>query len=167
MCEIEPLSAELWFARLRVIAKGELPGIQNSLRHAAHLAQLAPPPFRARLRLAVKEGEYESLLVSEQFDQAARHLVNGSKILVADEEQDDAQKLVTVSCIVLDHAVIGRGASLAHAILEAWANGLLAYEAEPDGVRVEAGMVPHAQSGAWLSEPFVKHRDAPDFGHTV
>ena len=158
VCEIEPLSAELWFARLRVIEEGELPGIQNSLRHAAHLAQLAPPPFRARLRLAVTEGEYESLLASEQFDHAARHLVNGIRILSTDDEHDGGLRLVTVSCIVLDHTVIGRGASLASAILDAWANGLLVYE---------AGMVPHAQSGAWLSEPLVKHRDAPDFGYTV
>lgn len=168
MCsEIEPLYAELWFARLRMIAIGEISGIENSLRHAAHLTQLAPPPFRARIRLAITEADYESLLAAGQFDGAARHLVGRSEVLSVEERQDGCLRLVTVSCIVLDHPVVGRGASLAHAILDAWTKGLLAFEPAPDRKMIQAGMWTHAENGALVSKALVSHQHATDRDHTV
>jgi hypothetical protein len=60
--EIEPLDAALWLRRIEKMARGGLGSIENSLRHAAHLLQLTPSPFRHAVRLSLDEAAFEALL---------------------------------------------------------------------------------------------------------
>src|SRR5690606_16909675 len=84
--EIEPLEPSLWFARIELIARGGLGSIENSLRHAGHLMQLAPPSFRPAAHLAASEREFEALLDAKDFDTAARCLVHPDQLAWCEDE---------------------------------------------------------------------------------
>ena len=125
--EVEPLDASLWFFRIEMIARREL-AIENSLRHAAHLLQMAPLPLRPILRLATPEDRFEALLDAGDFDAAARHLV-GQPTALTLEPSDGSQVVAAISCIVLKRVITGVGETEATAILDAWTTCLLAIKA--------------------------------------
>jgi hypothetical protein len=141
--EIEPLAAALWFRRIEMIGRGELGGIESSLRHAAHLLQLTPQPFRHVVRLTVDEETFESLLEAGQFEAAARYLVAQPTALSVDEVPGDPVR-ATISCAILGRAISGTGDSVATAVLDAWATCLLALRAEYGADLLSlAGQAPH------------------------
>lgn len=127
--DIEPLQAALWFRRIEMIARGELPSVENALRHAAHLLQLTPRPFRRLVRLAIDEEAFEALLERGEYDTAARHLVSRPTALVV--EQDGAGRVrATIGCVILKRVLRGSGDTAAAAVLDAWTTCLLALRSE-------------------------------------
>jgi hypothetical protein len=126
----EPLGAGVWFQRIAVIAAGELGSIENSLRHAAHLVQLAPISFRKAMPSVVDESAFEALLESGDFDTAARQLFAPSATLLIETSSDDSPLRAIVGCPILNRSVDGTGDSTAAAILSAWANRLVTLRLE-------------------------------------
>jgi hypothetical protein len=127
--DIEPLEAALWFRRIEMIARGELPGVENALRHAAHLLQLAPRPFRHLVRLSLDEDAFEALLERGEYYAAARHLVAQPAALVI--EQDGGLRVrAAISCVILNRVLHGTGDTAAAAVLAAWTTCLLALRDE-------------------------------------
>jgi hypothetical protein len=123
--DIEPLPPALWFRRIEMIANGELTSVANSLRHAAHLLQLTPRPFRHVVHLSLDEDAFEALLEAEQFDTAARHLIAQPTALSVDQDSEGSVRAV-ISCVILGRAIHGTGESVATAVLDAWTTCLLA-----------------------------------------
>jgi hypothetical protein len=146
--EIEPLDAPLWFRRIEMIARGELRGVENSLRHAAHLLQLTPGPFRHVVRPSIDEAAFEALLDKGEFDTAARHLVAQPTALSVDEASDGFVR-ATISCVILKRAIDGTGDTVASAVLAAWTTCLLALRTEfgADLVNLADEVPPRGQSG--------------------
>lgn len=126
--EVGPLDASLWFCRIGMIARREL-AIENSLRHAAHLLQMAPLPLRPVVRLATDEDRFEALLDAGDFDAAARHLVAQPTALTLEPSSDGTQVAAAISCVVLKRVITGVGETEATAILDAWTTCLLAIKA--------------------------------------
>ena len=121
---IEPLEASLWFARIELIARGGLGSVENSLRHAAHLMQLAPASFRPAAQWAADERAFEALLDAEDFDSAARCLVDPEQLgLRAPNGRAAAAR---IACPLLDRVIDGVGGTIAAAVLDAWTKRLLA-----------------------------------------
>jgi hypothetical protein len=125
----EPLSPALWFERIEMIARGELRSVENSLRHAAHMLQLTPKPFRDVVHMSLDEDTFEALLDAGELDTAARHLVAQPTALSVEEEPDGPVRAV-ISCVILKRAIHGRGESVATAVLDAWTTCLLALRTE-------------------------------------
>jgi hypothetical protein len=123
--EVEPLEPGLWFRRIEMIAKGELGSIENSLRHAAHLAQLAPRPLRGHVGLAIDEDEFEVLLNSGAFDSAARRL--RPVALSTEAATEGAPSRALIKCSLSKRPFNGSGRTIADAILDAWTSWLLAH----------------------------------------
>ena len=122
--EIEPLDPHLWFERIEMISNGELQQIENALRHAGHLAQLAPIAFRTHVGLSIAEAEFEALLESGDFDAAARCLQPGVSYL--EPQAQGLRVSVAIKSLLLERTFEGRGETLASAILSAWTASLLA-----------------------------------------
>lgn len=122
--KIEPLDAVLWFQRIEMIANGEL-SVENSLRHALHLLQLAPAPFRNVVRLEIAEWRFEGLLESGRFNLAARHLVAQPTALVVERGPDRTKIVASISCVILQRVIRGTGETEAAAILDAWSSCML------------------------------------------
>lgn len=122
--KIEPLDAVLWFQRIEMIANGEL-SVENSLRHALHLLQLAPAPFRNVVRLEIAEWRFEALLESGRFNLAARHLVAQPTALVVERGPDRTKIVASISCVILQRVIRGTGETEAAAILDAWSSCML------------------------------------------
>ena len=127
--DFEPLDSALWFRRIEMIANGELESVECSLRHAAHLLQLTPRPFRHIVWLSVSEVAFERLLESGDFDTAARHLVAQPTALSVNEDSGGPVR-ATISCVILERAIHGIGETVTTAILDAWTTCLLALRAE-------------------------------------
>jgi len=127
--DIEPLTPALWFLRIQMIASGELGSIENALRHASHLLQLTPTPFREVVRMSLDEGTFEALLEAGEFDTAARHLIAQPTSLSIEENADRPFQAV-ISCVILKRAICGSGDTVATAVLDAWTTCLLALRTE-------------------------------------
>ena len=125
---IEPLAADLWFGRIRKIADRELIDVERALRHASHLLQLTPIPFRHVFKLAIDEESFEALLAAGDFDTAAHHLITRPAALTLEEQAGQASFRATISCQFLGRPVHGTGVTAAAAILAAWTSCLLALE---------------------------------------
>ncbi|SRR5690606_4607280 len=131
MCDsIEPLAPAIWFQRIVVISAGELESVENSLRHAAHLVQLSPIPFRRVVRPILGESEFEALLEAGDLETAARQLVVPPASLIVEPGADGQQPRATIACNILKRPVAGSGETLAEAILDAWANRLITLKLE-------------------------------------
>jgi len=130
--EIEPLESSLWFARIELIAWNGLGGIENSLRHAGHLMQLAPASFRGAAHLE-DEDAFEALLDTEDFDVAARCLVHPDYL---DLRESKGEAAAWIACPMLERTVEGAGRSAAEAVLDAWSKRLLALRDACGGARV-------------------------------
>src|SRR5688500_1395546 len=117
--EIEPLDPALWFDRIEMIARGQVGGIENSLRHAGHLLQLTPTPFREVVHMSLDEDAYEALLEAGEFDTAARHLIAQPTALSVVQDSKGLVQAV-ISCVILNRAIRGEGVSVATAVLDAW-----------------------------------------------
>ena len=127
---IEPLASAVWFERIEKIARGELGGIENTLRHASHLLQLTPAAFRDVVRPAIEEAQFEALLEAGDFDAAARHLIAQPAALACETDQDGKNVRATISCSILNRTIHGTGKTAASAILAAWTTCLLALKTE-------------------------------------
>ena len=127
--DVEPLSPTLWFQRIEMIARGELGSVENSLRHAGHLLQLTPTPFREVVRMSLEEKAFEALLQAGEFDTAARHLVAQPTALHV-EEASDGRVQAMISCVILRRVIRGSGDTIATAVLDAWTTCLLALRTE-------------------------------------
>lgn len=126
--DIEPLDAALWFQRVEMIADGEF-DLESALRHASHLLQLTPLPFRHVVRLAIDEGDFEALLDAGDFDVAARYLVAQPTALSIEHGDDGTLVEAAISCAILQRVIKGTGRSEAQAILAAWTSCVLALKA--------------------------------------
>lgn len=146
---VEPLDAALWFQRIDMIANGTLASVENSLRHASHLLQLTPRPLRPMVALSIDEERFEALLVSGDFDTAARYLLSEPSVLSIEGAAEVCVIKATIQCSVLNRAIVGTGETVAKAVLDAWTTSLLAikteYGANLDGL-VER-LPPEGQSG--------------------
>ena len=91
--DLEPLSSEIWFDRVELIATGALAGVEQSLRHAYHLQQIAPLALRESIQPAIGEADFEELLASEDFGAAARSLVGKPMLL---DLQEGSSALETI-----------------------------------------------------------------------
>lgn len=127
--DIEPLSPALWFERIEMIARGELRSVENSLRHAAHMLQLTPGPFREVVHMSLNEDAFEALLDAGEWDTAARHLVAQPTALSVEQDSDGPVRAV-ISCVILKRAIHGHGDTVAAAVLDAWTTCLLALRTE-------------------------------------
>jgi hypothetical protein len=122
---IEPLEPGLWFRRIEMIANDELGGIENSLRHAAHMAQLAPAGFRQHVGLGIDEAAFEALLDSGDFDTAARHLL--PPVVSIERGAEGGRITAATKLPSLNRTACGSGETIASAILAAWTACLLAH----------------------------------------
>jgi hypothetical protein len=127
--DLEPLAPALWFRRVEMIARGELRTVERALRHAAHLLQLTPMPFRDVVRMALDEESFEALLECGELDTAARHLIAQPTALTVKQDPDGLVEAV-ISCVILKRAIHGSGDTVAAAILNAWTTCLLALRDE-------------------------------------
>lgn len=127
---IEALIPSLWFERIEKIADGRLSGLENALRHASHLLQLTPTPFREVVRLGCDEPVFEALLDAGEFDAAARYLVGQPTALSVEAEGKGASYRATIGCSILQRAISGSGQTEASAILNAWTACLLSLKSE-------------------------------------
>lgn len=131
MCDsIEPLAPALWFQRIVVIATGELGSVENSLRHAAHLVQLAPISFRRVVQPILEESKFEAILEAGDFETAARHLVVPPATLTVESADVGQRPRAALACHILQRPVDGNGDTVAAAILDAWASRLIALRLE-------------------------------------
>ena len=148
----EPLSLSLWFQRIAVVAAGELGNIENSLRHAAHLVQLTPVPFRKVIPPLFDEDAFEALLESGDFDTAARLLFVSPTTVFIETSSDDSPLRAVIACARLKRAVDGTGETAAAAILDAWAKWLVTLrlefgsDLEDDPAPVSSGPYPICKS---------------------
>lgn len=122
---IEPLIPWLWFERIEKIAHGGLGNVENALRHAGHLLQLTPAPFRDVVGPDLDEKEFEALLDAGDHDTAARRLVGLPTILSVEAEPREGALCATISCPMVGRAIRGSGDTVASAILDAWTSRLL------------------------------------------
>lgn len=127
---VEPLDSAVWFRRIEMIARGELRSLEHALRHASHLLQLAPAPFRDVVRLAIDEDRFEALLEAEDFDTAARHLIAQPTALTIEDSLDGTKARAAISCPILNRTIRGEGETVAWAILSAWTTCLLDLRSE-------------------------------------
>ena len=127
--DIEPLAPEVWFARIEMIACGGLGRVENSLRHAGHLLQLTPRPFREIVRPSPEENVFDALLEAGKFDIAARYLISQPTALCVEREPDAPVEAI-ISCVILKRAIRGTGETEAAAILDAWTTCMLALRTE-------------------------------------
>jgi hypothetical protein len=127
---VEPLASELWFERIEKIANGKMASIEHALRHASHLLQLTPAPFREVVKLAIAEDRFEALLEAEDFDTAARRLIAQPTALSVVHGQSEGSIRATISCSILNRAIHGTGDTVASAILDAWTTCLLGLRSE-------------------------------------
>ena len=131
MCmNIEPLATGVWFQRVAVIAGGELGSIENSLRHAAHLVQLAPIAFRRVMPPILDEDAFEALLEAGDYDTAARQLFVTPTTLLIETSVDERPLRAVIGCAILKRPVDGTGESAAAAMLDAWAKWLVTLRLE-------------------------------------
>jgi hypothetical protein len=146
--DLEPLAPALWFCRIEMIARGDLGNIERSLRHAAHLLQLTPLPFRDVVRMALDEESFEALLECGELDTAARHLIAQPTALTVKQDPDGSVEAV-ISCVILKRAIHGSGHTVAAAILNAWTTCLLALRDEfgPDLLTLTDQRPRRGQSG--------------------
>jgi hypothetical protein len=129
--DIEPLTPELWFERIDLIANGQLGSTENALRHALHLLQLTPRQFRPREYGTIDEEKYEALLEAGDLDAAARTLVAAPTLTVSATSSPNGVE-VAIGCKTLNMTVHGKGDSVAAAILQAWTQCLFMLRSEPD-----------------------------------
>ncbi len=127
--EIKPLAPALWFRRIEMIARGELGTIERALRHAAHLIQLTPKPFREVVRLSLEEETFEALLEAGELDAAAKHLIAQPAALKVRQDSSGLVEAV-ISCVILKRAIHGSGDTVAAAVMDAWTTCLLALRDE-------------------------------------
>ena len=127
---IEPLAAALWFQRIAVIADGQLGNIENSLRHAGHLLQLAPLSFRHVLGAIADEDSFEALLEKGDFDAAARQLFGPTATVRVGPGTGASMPRAAVDCAILKRTVEGSGDTPAEAMVNAWARWLVSLRLE-------------------------------------
>lgn len=113
------LLADIWFTRLAWIQDRlrEGPNIELLLRHAFHLAQIAPLQCANLLGEMVSEKAYEAALVHEDWDRAANFLL-GEHVRIARLTPTSG----VLAVIVRDERTSGSaiGDTYAQAALGAW-----------------------------------------------
>jgi hypothetical protein len=130
--DIEPLTPELWFERIELIANRKLGSTENALRHALHLLQLTPRQWRPREYGTIDEERYEALLEAGDLDAAARTLVAAPTLTVSATSSPNGVE-VAIGCKTLNRTIHGKGDSIAAAILQAWTKCLFMLRSESDG----------------------------------
>lgn len=127
---VEPLDKALWFRQIEKIASGGFASMEHALRHASHLVQLTPAPFRDVVLLAIGEDGFEALLEAGDLDSAARHLIAQPTALSIEDHEDGSSIRATISCAILNRAIHGMGDTVASAVLSAWTTCLLALDVD-------------------------------------
>lgn len=140
--EIEPLEPELWFAALaqlsRRLASAAGSGVENLLRHAYHLVQLAPAPLRTVLRCELDEASFEALLESGAVDSAAVALVGPPAGFSLRCTTGSQRRIFQASVNIAGQSkppADTSSESLACALLGAWVDALLALKQRSSGDR--------------------------------
>lgn len=128
--DLEPLSSEIWFGRVELIAAGALAGVEQSLRHAYHLQQIAPLALRDSIQPAIGEDDFEELLASGDFGAAARRLVGKPMFLDVQGGNSAIETIAIVECGPWRQTARGRGPTEALAILDAWSKCVMAARAQ-------------------------------------
>ena len=122
--DIEPLPSDLWFARIAMIANGELKNTEHGLRHALHLLQLTPREFRPAEYYLIDEEGFEALLAVGDLDAAARRLVAAPTLAVSRRSVGETVE-ATIACSTTAQTITGIGDTFAEALLKAWARCLM------------------------------------------
>lgn len=144
--EVEPLPRKLWLARVERIAEGRFATLENALRHASHLLELAPLEFREFARPSISEEQFEALLTRGDVDAAARHLVAQAAALHVQAGEHGAGVVASISCAKLSRVTSGSGPCAASAVLHAWTAYFLAL-----GALFHSGEDPRSRSAACLA----------------
>lgn len=124
--EVEPLPKKLWLARIERIAEGRFATLENALRHASHLLELAPLEFREFARPSISEEQFEALLTRGDLYAAARQLVAQAAALHVQAEEHGTGVVASISCAKHGRVISGSGPCAASAVLHAWTAYLLA-----------------------------------------
>ena len=124
MKDIEPLQSDLWFARIAMIANGELKNTEHGLRHALHLLQFTPREFRPAEYYLIDEEGFEALLAVGDLDAAARRLVAAPALAVTSKSVGETVE-ATIACSTTAQTITGTGDTFAEALLTAWARCLM------------------------------------------
>lgn len=117
---IASLDADLWFERLRVIMRGELRSLENSLRHAFHLAQLTPVQFRNSIRLTVDDDSFEALLEAGNLEGAAACLLAALVLVTRIRTRNAVQFETSVYGRDRSARFVGHGTCAGSAALACW-----------------------------------------------
>lgn len=129
---IAPLCADVWFARIEKLARGELHSLECSLRHLFHLMQLTPPQFRHLVRSELDEGRFEVLLDAGELDLAASSLLAQPLRLTIAPHGANGLITAKVRCPNCSTVFSGIGKCTASASLASWLSCLLSLPREPN-----------------------------------
>ena len=127
---IATLAPDLWFGRLWTLA-GRLEtgqtGLEEALRHAFHLVQIAPGPFSEIVECELSEVAYESYLGKGAFDAAATALTSSAYLEIS-VEVPDGYFVVVVRSDLFDVNARVAGQHREETLLRSWIEALLAIE---------------------------------------
>jgi hypothetical protein len=142
---IEPLDSQTWFREIEALldrARRSLIDVEEQLRHAYHLMQMAPSPIREIIRPACDESRFEQLLDCAAFESAALALIpEPLKYSIARE--CDTRVLAAVALPGDDTGHFSAADGCASALLQAWALSIASLKAgrvaqSPDSSASEA-----------------------------
>lgn len=129
---IKPLDAATWFRAINSFserARESAFDLEDQLRHAYHLMQMAPLPIRQIVKPACDEVKFEQFLACEAFETAVLALVP-APLKYSAARGCDMLVLATVALPGDDTGNFAAAEEFASALLQAWIRSVMALEPE-------------------------------------